>query len=145
MASRFSVSPDQITSQGAIPRKGFLPAGQELTIPKTLRYVTPAQVLLPDSELIYSPSAIGFDVAAFVQEAGGSLSTYYESVQEERFSGAAIIQRVAEAYSVNPRLLLAFLEYRSHWVYGQPADPRDVSYPIGFEISGAAVCTRRSP
>jgi murein DD-endopeptidase MepM/ murein hydrolase activator NlpD len=36
--------------------------------------------------------------------------------------------------SVNPQLLLAFLEFRSGWVHGQPADPIHVDYPIGFYV-----------
>ena len=38
--------------------------------------------------------------------------------------------RVAQNYSVNPRLLLALLEYRSGWVTN--ATPQNVDYPLGF-------------
>ena len=38
--------------------------------------------------------------------------------------------------SVNPQLLLTFLEYRSHWVLGQPDDPAQVDHPIGFYVPG---------
>jgi hypothetical protein len=51
-------------------------------------------------------------------------------------SGAAIIQRVATELSVNPRLLLALLEFRSHWVFGGPADPGAIDHPIGFYVPG---------
>jgi len=37
-------------------------------------------------------------------------------------SGAAVVQRVADELSVNPKLLLAVLEYQSGWVFGAPAD-----------------------
>jgi hypothetical protein len=37
---------------------------------------------------------------------------------------------VAQSYSVNPRLLLALLEYRSGWV--KNTTPENVDYPLGF-------------
>jgi len=37
-------------------------------------------------------------------------------------TGAAEIKRAAFENSINPRLLLAVLEYESHWVRGQPLD-----------------------
>ena len=48
------------------------PAGESLATR------TPSQNLLPDSELVYSPSAVNFDIDAFVQEAGGYLASYQE-------------------------------------------------------------------
>jgi hypothetical protein len=38
--------------------------------------------------------------------------------------------------SVNPRVLLSFLEYRSGWVYGLPASDQSLDYPIGFYVPG---------
>jgi murein DD-endopeptidase MepM/ murein hydrolase activator NlpD len=34
--------------------------------------------------------------------------------------------------SINPRLLLALLEYQNHWVYGQPVSQDEIKYPIGL-------------
>jgi hypothetical protein len=87
----------------------------------------------PDSEIVYSPAALGFDVAAFIDSAGGFLRGYSETVDKEALSGAQIVQRVAEETSTNPRLLLGLLEYTSGWVYGQPAPGSDPAYPLGFE------------
>jgi LasA protease len=52
--------------------------------------------------------------------AAGYLSAYSEMVDEEVLSGAEIVRRVAYDTSVNPRLLLALLEYRAGWVRGCP-------------------------
>ena len=41
---------------------------------------------------------------------------------------------MAENTSVNPKVLLAFLEYRSGWVRGQPFNPYQVDYPLGFYV-----------
>jgi hypothetical protein len=49
-------------------------------------------------------------------------------------SGAEIVQKVAVENSINPRILLAVLEYRSGWVYGEPDDPSKSTHPIGFYV-----------
>ena len=136
LAARFGVNPDQITIPPGVPREGLLLPGQKLAIPNILGEVTYGQALLPDSELVYSPSSLDFNLAAFVQDAGGYLSKYSENVDGEELGGAAIIQRVASELSVNPRLLLAILEFRSHLVFGQPGDPRSVDNPVGFYMPG---------
>jgi LasA protease len=137
LAGRFEIEAGQITAEQPIPERGYLPIGLLLVIPNQLeeqpRFSRP---VLPDSELIGSPSAAGFDVAAFVDQAGGYLSDYWETIQGERISGAEIVARVALESSVNPRFLLALLEYRSGWIYGQPADAKSEQYPIGFNIPG---------
>jgi murein DD-endopeptidase MepM/ murein hydrolase activator NlpD len=88
---------------------------------------------MPDSEVVFSPSATDFDIDAFVQRAGGKLSNYTEWLQSTgNNSGAEIIERVAIENSINPRLLLSLLEYQSGWVYGQPADQTASDYPLGY-------------
>jgi hypothetical protein len=46
-------------------------------------------------------------------------------------SGADVVRRVATENSINPRLLLALLEYQSGWVYGHPTNPMQEDYPLG--------------
>ncbi len=133
LSARFGVSPDLINPPQ--PARGFLLPGQELTIPNVLGEAPYTSALLPDSAVIYSPQAAVFNVEAFVKQAGGFLSTYQEQVEVgENLNGSAIVQRVALESSINPQLLLAVLEFRSGWVRGQPADPAQVAYPIGFYV-----------
>lgn len=139
LAGRFGVDPTYITSPQGIPpeayvNSAFLPLGQELYIPNVLGEIPYPSALLPDSEVVYSPSTAGFSVPEFIALAGGYLNAYGELVDGEWFSGADILQRVASETSTNPRLLLAILEYRSGWVYGQPAYPHAFSHPIGFNV-----------
>jgi len=42
-----------------------------------------------------------------------------------------LINRIAIENSVNPRFLLALLEYQSHWVFGQPDSLSATDYPLG--------------
>ena len=52
-------------------------------------------------------------------------------------TGAEIILRVAMENSINPRLLLALLEYHSHWVYGSPTAQDQIDYPLGLDLPTA--------
>ena len=132
VAVRFGVFPEEITSPEPIPESALLTPNQLLIIPRRLVNVTASQRNFPDSEVVYSPSAIGFDIQAFVNEAGGYLSTYKEWFKTTQTdTGAEVVLRVATENSINPRLLLALLEYQSGWVYGQPADLKAVDYPMG--------------
>lgn len=133
LAQRFLVEPYVITSQIG-DTEGYLNPGSTLVIPRKIAYATLPYPLLPDSELVYSPSALDFNLEDFVEQAGGFLSTYSEEVDGELVRGTQAIQRVADELSVNPRLLLAVLEYRSGWVYGQPPNQSAVIYPVGFYV-----------
>ena len=129
---RFGSDMNEITSPATLDRKGLLPPDQLLIIPNNMSETSSTKKLLPDSEVTFSPSTIDFDVHGFVNNAGGYLSTYTEWLQSTgTTSGADIIARVALEYSVNPRLLLAFLEFKSGWVYGFPDDLLAIEYPMG--------------
>jgi len=136
LAPRFAVRPNEILSPQPIPAQGFIPPGQLLQIPNVLGKTASSSALLPDSEVIDSPSAVGFDLQGFINQAGGYLSTYSERVDGETLTGAQIVQRVASQNSINPRLLLSLLEHEAGWVYGQPKQPDRVRYPLGWHISG---------
>lgn len=138
LAVRFGVDPSEITSSlDPLPQQALLPPHTLLILPNRLANTTSPQKLLPDSEVIFSPSAADFDVKAYVEQAGGYLSTYREWLGSTQWtSGAEIIQRVAQDNSINPRLLLALLEYQSGWVFGQPADQLHEDYPLGKAEQG---------
>ena len=79
---------------------------------------------------MFGPASALFDLDAFLGGYDGYLNNYSQEVDGEELSGAQIIMRVAQDYSVNPRLLVALLEYRSGWV--THATPQNVDYPLGF-------------
>lgn len=133
VAVRFGVRPEEITSPDPLPETALLPPSQLLIIPRRLANTTSSQHLLADSELVYSPSTVDFDIQAFVDQAGGYLSRYSEWLQSTKTTtGAELILRVAQENSINPRLLLTLLEYHSRWVYGQPANLLETDYPLGY-------------
>jgi murein DD-endopeptidase MepM/ murein hydrolase activator NlpD len=133
VAIRFGVKIDEISSpSGSVPATGLLNPNTLLIIPHRLVNTTSSVKIIPDSELVFSPSAVDFDVEAFVSDAGGYLSTYKEWLGSTQWTyGAEILERVALENSINPRLLLALLEYQSGWVLGQPSNPLHEDYPMG--------------
>jgi LasA protease len=133
IATRFGVDIDKITSpDGDLPPTGLLTPNTLLVIPHMLVNTTSSTKIIPDSELVYSPSAIDFDIESFVNHAGGYLSKYQEWLgTTEWTSGAEIVHRIAIENSINPRLLLALIEYQSGWVYGQPSNAKQEDYPLG--------------
>jgi LysM repeat protein len=114
--------------------------GQELIIPGKTAGTSPDKFsgvssnfkVIPDSELINSPLTTLLNVGEFAASQGGYLAFYTQDVDGETLNGAQILERVAENYSVNPRLLLAVLEYRSQWVTNANPAPSTLDTPIGY-------------
>jgi hypothetical protein len=79
-------------------------------------------IIIPDHELVFSPTTVGFSTVDTVSSQGGYLAGYEELIDGERYSGAEIIERVSREYSVHPRLLLALLEMASGWVRRDAGD-----------------------
>ncbi|OGN72379.1 MAG: hypothetical protein A2X25_13170 [Chloroflexi bacterium GWB2_49_20] len=109
-------------------------AGQILVIPQPSPQETGTTFkIIPDSELVYGPMSITFDLGGYIQKYAGYLSYYREDVDGNNLNGAQIINLVSQNYSVNPRLLLAVLEYRSGWLTNpQPAE-NTLDYPLGLQ------------
>jgi len=75
-----------------------------------------------------------FDIDSYVAEAGGYLGATYREylVSTGWTNGAQAVQRMAIENSINPRLLLALIEYESGWVNGQPSNLAQGDYPLGY-------------
>ncbi|NTV37335.1 MAG: LysM peptidoglycan-binding domain-containing protein, partial [Anaerolineaceae bacterium] len=111
VAARFGVKPEDIKSGDEIPTDGLITPGQVLIIPDVLDIHTSTTRVLPDSEVVFSPSALDFNTQEFVNEAGGYLKDYKEYLSSGWANGAQVINRVAIENSINPRILLALVEY----------------------------------
>jgi hypothetical protein len=134
VAKRFVVEPNQINSPQPIPPVGLFPSGQQLLIPNLVGEIRYAEILMPDSEILNSPSTKDFQIEDFVNNANGYLSTYGEMVKGGWLSGADIVNKVAQENSINPRILLALLEWRSSWVYSQGETGSEQDFPLGFGV-----------
>jgi LasA protease len=132
ITGRFNVNASEILSSEALPKTGLINPGIMLTIPDRLDNKTPYLLAMPDSEVVYSPSASDFDIEGYISKANGYLAHYSERVASNILSGAEIVKLVALENSCNPRLLLAILEYQSHWVLGKPTNLAQIDYPMGY-------------
>ena len=139
IARQYGISLDALMQANGMNESSILYVGIVLNIPPVVTDPNPGSSfkIIPDSELVYGPASVGFDIDAFLKNKGGYLANYVQEIDGEYLSGTQIIMRVAENYSVNPRLLVALLEYRSGWVTN--AFPAEVDYPLGnyeFYYSG---------
>jgi len=133
IAQKYQVSIAQIVEENGIVDPNLIEVGQVLIIPPTsFDAIAPSFKILPDSELIYSPSNAGFNVKEFVNAQGGYLSEYREEVDDISMTGAEIVERVALLHSVNPKLLLSVLEFQSQWVSEKKPKEETLVYPLQF-------------
>ena len=128
-------------SQAAIPLSTLLPptraAGESIASPTpNVAHFAPADQqgsgfkIIPDSELVYGPASLLLNMDIYLKGKKGYLKTYTQEVDGEILSGTEIITRVAQDYSVNPRLLLALLEYQSGWV--TQATVEETNFPLRY-------------
>lgn len=133
VAAHFGVEVADIQSPDPIPPDSLLEPNQLLVIPDILENTTPSDLLVPDSEIAFSPSTVNFDIQQFADDANGYLKDYIQWLPNENYNGAGVINLVAHENSVNPRILLALVEFEGHWVYGDPHNLSEQDYPIGIE------------
>jgi murein DD-endopeptidase MepM/ murein hydrolase activator NlpD len=131
IAQRYGISMQALMEANSITDPNLLDVGMTLKIPAP----NPVGVglslkLIPDSELVYGPATVHFDISEFIQSQNGYLANYTQDVNGVLLSGAEIVLLVAESFSVNPRILLALLEYQSGWVTNPT--PFNTSYPMGL-------------
>lgn len=134
VAARFSVSPGEISSSGALPKTRLIDPGTLLVIPDKIgEEIGPDVQIMPDTEIIFSASAIDFDVEKFVDEKDGELSRYREYLSTGWSTGWQSVERLAQENSIDPRILLGVLDYESNWVSGEPKDKFHIQYQMGYD------------
>ncbi len=133
IAQAYQVSIYQLVATNNIINPNLLEVGTLLTIPPQTALNTGTSFkIIPDSELVYGPFGAIFDARDYILQSGGYLATHAETVDGENWGGTRIVQRVAYEYSVNPKILLALLEYRSNWLSTSRPDDATKTYPLGF-------------
>ena len=133
IARQFSISVDSLMIANNLDDPNTLYVGQVLSIPQiSIQDIGSAFKIIPDSELVLGPMSITFDTGVIIQEYGGYLSNYHEDVDGRNLDGTQIIKLVSQNYSVNPRLLLAIVEYRSGWLTKSQPASSTLDYPMGY-------------
>lgn len=134
IAKRFGVEESEIISDADLTKTTLIDPGTLLVIPNRINEpTTPNIQLIPDSEIVFSATALDFDTEAYVKSQNGYLSSFRDYLGSSGWiEGHAAIDRLAIENSINPRLLLGLLEFESRWVRGQPIDLLHTEFPMGF-------------
>ena len=129
IAASLGCTADEIISANDLLDPHSLQVGQPLVIPSPALEYGPDELLLPDSEFVYGPAYLDFDVQAFCATRPGYLNIYEELVDGEVLSGPEVVDLIARRYSIGPRVLLAMIEFKSGWV--------DNPDPVGLALQYA--------
>jgi LasA protease len=103
--------------------------------PRLYRLLNP----LSNTGLVRAPGSARFDIDRFVAAQSGYIRTAFDSVGGAVLSGAAVVRRVALEYSVDPRLLLALLEFKAGWLTNTLPDERLRDYPLGAPAAASGI------
>jgi len=134
ISKQYGVGLEQLARVNELTNPNLLEIGQQLTIPPPEPDGNaPDFKIIPDSELVYSPTAHSLDIQAFAQDLGGYLASYQEEVNEVPLSGPQIIEQISRNFSINPRLLMAVLEYQSGWLTNPSPGKAEKKYPLGIK------------
>jgi phage tail protein X len=135
LAARFYTSVEEIRQANPnLPAEvTTLPAGYPMQMPAYYVPLTgPRFPILPDSEVVNGPSAVGFDLRQELASRPGyvqRLDDYAYRIQRPAWQ---VVEVVARNYSVNPRVLLALLEHQTQALSRPFPSGDDAVYPLGY-------------
>ncbi|MDX1995180.1 MAG: LysM peptidoglycan-binding domain-containing protein [bacterium] len=146
IASAYGLSLDTILASNELANPDVLEVGQVIQLPGLPSEETPDFKIIPDSRLVRAPGSSAFDVAGFIVQLPGYIRTATDEVgtnqadgteRKETLTAAQIVERVSLEYSVDPRVLLALLEFRAGWLSTAQVRPDLQTHPmISEEDSG---------
>jgi murein DD-endopeptidase MepM/ murein hydrolase activator NlpD len=132
IANRYAVTLDELIAANNITDPNLLSVGEVLIVPAPFPGApAPDLKLIPDSEVVNGPYNAFFDLHGYIQEKGGQLAIHQEEVDGAMLGGAQIVELVSTNYSVNPRLLLALLDYQTGWLSHPQVHLDSLSFPMG--------------
>ena len=132
---------ESIQQQGAVPLSELLPptraAGEPIMTPtpNALHYAPAAEQgpgfkIVPNSEFVRSPASLLLNMDVYLKAKNGYIKSYQEEIDGELYNGVEIVDRISHEYSINPRLLLALIEYQSGWITQSTVD--ETVYPLRY-------------
>jgi len=135
IAYKYNLLPELIIEVNQIANPSLIYVGQQLLLPAPdVSEIGTGYKIIPDSELIRSPYTVRFQIEAFINNQPGYLKNYVEEIEGEAQTAAEILARVSQDYSVNPRLLLAIIEYQTGWLTGSAN--KNKPFPLEYQESG---------
>lgn len=143
IAAANGISLSSLLELNPMQNPNLVEVGQVIQLPPLPNEVGSSLPIISDQLVVRSPASRGFDVAEFVSRQPGYIRTATDLVGTELLTAAQIVNRVSLEYSVDARLLLALLEYRSGWLSNpEPSETEQVypmrigASPLGFDRNG---------
>lgn len=145
IASLYQVSKDALIKANEIKNADMISVGQVLQIPAQIPdYKDPGIKIIDDSELPDGPACANFDTAAFLSSYPDSyIASYIEptptpipdSGNKENDSfisrkGSEVIDDTSIQNSINPKILIALLEFQSQTLSGKKPGENQKGYEI---------------
>ena len=135
IAAANGVSIEMLLSVNNISNPDNLIVGQMIHLPASPQQEGSAFKILPDSRLVRAPGSSSFDVKAFIDQQPGFLRNETDTINDVSYTAAQVVQRIALEYSVDPRLLLALIEYKSHLLSNPSPTDTEKKYALGAPVS----------
>lgn len=133
IALAYGTTVETLTRLNNIGNADQLRVGDVLQISMDAKFESPDELLIPDSELVYGPGYVDFNISEVMNGYSGHFSEYSETVHGRTLTAPEIVDLVAQEYSVGPRVLLALLELRGRWLRTSNLDWEQIAYPLGFD------------
>ncbi|MBN2554958.1 MAG: LysM peptidoglycan-binding domain-containing protein [Anaerolineales bacterium] len=111
-----------------------LPPGYPLQIPAYYVPLTGSPFhILPDSEFVNGPTAVGFDIRAELLRHPGFLADMADFAYQRQREAWDVINVIAQNYSIHPRLLITLMEYQTQALTKPFPDGNQDVFPMGVE------------
>lgn len=135
LSLRFGTTPQEILwANPQIPEDvTTLPPGFPMQMPIYYKplWGTDFQII-PDAAFVYGTDLLDFDLKAFLDSTPGWFKNYNAIIQERTRDAAGMITYYAENYSLNPKLLLALVEFQTGALTNPERDPATEDSFLGF-------------
>lgn len=136
LSIRFGCSPQEILwANPQIPEDvTTLPPGFPMKMPIYYKefWGTEFQII-PDAAFVYGPDLLDFDLQAFLQSTPGWFKNYRAIINEKHLNAAGVITYYSENFSLNPKMLLALIEFQTGALTNPVRDPSIEEFFLGFE------------
>jgi LasA protease len=136
LAAHFNTSVSEILSANPDlpPNVTTIPPGYPLQIPAYYVPLTGSPFhILPDSEIIYGPSSVDFDIFKEIESRSGFLKELSDFAYKRQRQAWQVVEVIARNYSLNPRVLLALMEYQTRALSEPLPGGNQADYPMGVE------------
>ena len=139
IAEHYDVTIQALLNANELTNPDLLEVGQVLNLPQPPVAFTSSLILLPDSRLVRSIAAAAFNTEDFVMSQPGVLRQMAVAMtarqadgtqRTDQWTAGQIIERVSLEYSVDSRILLAFLEHFANLLSDPNADGDAQLYPL---------------